>query len=288
MVKRDSLIYVGMLIAVAAAFYAGWHGGHAQRAHETARAVASASARKDAPVESKINASLRSAGRYEALRQAAASGDAAAAYALAQGEQACYDLPWARLAEPTDDPKEHSAAQERLARDEAACVGDTQISMAQAREAWSLAAALGSRDAQLYFATHPSFSPFAVADDLDYLRDWRSRAPGYLETAAISGDLRAVLTLALASDPTSIPSSPNDDADGPLSWAATTRPIQPQDPALAYRYYLLYRMLGSEASFAHADAAISRLQSNLTPKQVLAAQQWAQNAYATRGATPSN
>jgi hypothetical protein len=152
------------------------------------------------------------------------------------------------------------------------------IRFRRVRDAWSNAAALGSRDAQYHFAAQPLFNPVNPAIEVDYLRDWYARAPGYMTAAADAGDARAVLSLALAYDSQrdEFSISTDDDGTSPALWSTVLGQAQSADSAIAYRYYLLDRLLGDQSQLPWRDAALTRLAAQMTPQQVAAAERWAQ------------
>lgn len=124
------------------------------------------------------------------------------------------------------------------------------------------------------------------AGELEYLRDWHDRAPGYMAAAAEQGQPRAVLSLALAADAERDAFPRSDEDLGPWAWSSTLAQAQAADASTAYRYYFLARLLANDVQSTWVSAALARLGTELTPAQIAEAQQWAQAAAQRAAATP--
>jgi hypothetical protein len=282
MVMHRTLRVVLVVVVASFAFFAGWHGGNARRVRELANGstarVASLPVRD---VPHRPNPPTGQAHDRDAASAGPASAAAiGAAYKMALADQACFDLQMARERLETDEANERLRLQARFAKASEGCPGGKEVGLIALREAWSRAASLGSRDAQVHFALSPMFISSMPATELDYMRDWRERAPRYLESAAIDGDAHATLAIALANDAERVRYPHNEDMSE--SGAEIFAMIQTQNRAFAYRYYLLDRLLDDIDNRSWVDAAIARLESGLTTDQILTARQWAQSAASQR------
>ncbi|MGH8040470.1 MAG: hypothetical protein ACREPN_00305 [Rudaea sp.] len=231
--------------------------------------------------------------RYAQLSSAAAK-DAKAAYQLAQGIEACFRLRGAQwqlnnwFKEPTssDSHSDKAISAEKTQMEKLAntarehCIGDTNISWDQVNEALSHAAKLGSHEAQYQYAINPRLNVLAAANDLDHWRDWRDHAPGYLQSAVQRGDATAVLTMAAASDQQDCNAQNPDSAHDPCAQGSLIGMILPQDAAIAYRYYVLYQLLGVNANAAWVQSQLASLASLLSASEIADATAQAQQLYA--------
>lgn len=211
--------------------------------------------------------------QYEQLNRAAAN-NAEAAYQLAQGIEACFRLravQWQhKLA---DTAREH-------------CIGNTDVNWDQVNDAFSRAAQLGSHEAQYQYAIDPRLNVLAAVNDLDRWRDWHDRAPGYLESAVQRGDATAVLTMATASDQLDCHAQNLNSEHDPCTQGSLVGMILPQDAAIAYRYYLLYQLLGDNANAAWVQSQIASLASLLSATEIADATAQAQQLYAQMHSPP--
>lgn len=231
--------------------------------------------------------------RYAQLSGAAAN-DPEAAYQLAQGIEACVRLQalqwlldnWFKQPTSSDSHSDMAAAAEKVATQKlvdttrARCIGNTNADGEQASDALARASQLGSHEAQYQYAIDPRLSSLTEVNDLERWRDWRDRAPGYLQSAMQRGDSNAVLTMAAASYQQGCHAqNPSSQLD-PCAQGSYVGMILPQDAAIAYRYYLLYQLLGDNSNAAWVQSQIASLGSLLSASEIAEATAQAQLVYA--------
>lgn len=223
----------------------------------------------------------------------AATHDPEAAYRLAQGLEACFRLRVARWdlksilnVTPSGNPgfnksiKRQRAEMQALVEEQRKhCIGNVDVTQDEVNDALARAAQMGSHEAQYQYSINPRLNILAV-NELDRMRDWHDIAPTYLNSAVQRGEARAVLTMAAASDQLDCHAQNLNSENDPCNQSSVIGMILPQNAAIAYRYYLLYQLLGDNANAAWVASQIARLAPLLNASEIADAQAQAQQLYA--------
>jgi hypothetical protein len=230
--------------------------------------------------------------RYAELVRNANLGNADSAYELALAREDCFKLrsltmlsqeAQESMRDTSLDADEVTRLQRQQVDNEARikaaranCVGNPDVTFAELHDLWSHAAQLGSLAAQYQYAINPWLNPATAASNLERWREWRDHAIGYLDAVLQSGDGRAAVALAAASELDRCGPYYPDAGHDFCAAGNFLGEWLPQDPAIAYRYYLLAELLGSDADADWLNAQLQKLAAMLSPDQIAQAQAQAQ------------